>query len=183
MSQLHTPHVNFQTIRLGRGKHTTPSEGACVMELASMLSGEPFTDRPASVSPAIAAFLRAYNDSVDDRRRQQLYGCAAQVLGTRSTAQIEQRRIEHWTAWAMRRHAQRSRLARVYWRLRHGRRLSADTDVAAFLAVKSIGRHTDDSHAEVLELIGELCRIGSAPAARLEAPDAHEPAESTPALA
>jgi hypothetical protein len=153
--------VNFQTIRLGRGKHAGPTEGACVMELASMLAGEPFTDRPASVSPAIAAFMRAYNDSLDDRRRQQLFGCAAQVLGTRSTPQVEQQRIERWSEWAMQRRAQRHRLSRLYWRLRHGRRLSADTDVAAFLAVKSIGRHTDESHTAVLELIDELCQIGS----------------------
>jgi len=163
MSQLPSPPVNFQTIRLGRGKHASPAEGACVMELASMLAGEPFSDRPASVSPAIAAFMRAYNDAVDDRRRQQLYGCAARLVGTRSTAQVEQRRIDHWTEWARRRHAQRGRLARLYWRVRHGRGLSADTDVAAFLAVKSIGRLTERTHAEVLELIEELCRIGSEP--------------------
>jgi hypothetical protein len=160
MSQPRPRPANFQTVRLGRGKHASPAEGACVMELASMLAGEPFSDRPVSVSPAIAAFLRAYNDSLDDRRRQDLYGVATQVLGTRSTPEVEQRRIRHWTNWAARRRAKRSRWARVYWRVRHGRHLSYDTDVAAFLAVKSIGRHTDESHAEVLRLIGELCAIG-----------------------
>ena len=33
-----------------------------MMELASLLAGEPFTDRPACASPVIAAFLREYND-------------------------------------------------------------------------------------------------------------------------
>jgi hypothetical protein len=39
------------------------------MELASMLADEPFTDRPATASPVIAAFLRTYNDGIDDARR------------------------------------------------------------------------------------------------------------------
>ena len=58
--------VTHQTIKLGKGKHSSPEEGACVMELASMLASEPFSDHPASVCPVIASFLRAYNDSVDD---------------------------------------------------------------------------------------------------------------------
>ena len=36
--------VSYQTIKLSKGKHTSPEEGACVMELASMLAGETFTD-------------------------------------------------------------------------------------------------------------------------------------------
>ena len=35
-----------------------------------MLAGEPFSDQPASVCPVIGSFLRAYNDSIDDGRRQ-----------------------------------------------------------------------------------------------------------------
>jgi len=160
MPQSRPRPAHFQTVRLGRGKHASPAEGACVMELASMLAGEPFSDRPASVSPAIAAFLRAYNDSLDDRRRQDLYGVAARVVGTRSAPEVEQRRIRHWSDWAARRRAQGSRWARVCWRLRHGRHRSRDIDLAAFLAVKSIGRHTDESHREVLKLIDELLAIG-----------------------
>ena len=30
--------VTFQTIKLSKGKHRSPQDGACVMELASMLS-------------------------------------------------------------------------------------------------------------------------------------------------
>ncbi|MBV9806078.1 MAG: hypothetical protein JO286_02790, partial [Solirubrobacterales bacterium] len=51
--------VSYQTIKLSKGKHTSPEDGACVMELASMLSGEPFTDHPASVCPVIGSFLRS----------------------------------------------------------------------------------------------------------------------------
>ena len=50
--------VSYQTIKLIKGKHSGPDAGACVMELASMLAGEPFTDHPASVCPVIGSFLR-----------------------------------------------------------------------------------------------------------------------------
>ena len=56
--------------------------GACVMELVSMLAGEPFGDRPRAVCPIVGAFLRAYNDELDDVRRQDLYELAAVVVGT-----------------------------------------------------------------------------------------------------
>src|ERR1700756_2774838 len=79
--------VSYQTIKLSKGKHTSPEDGACVMELASMLAGEQFSDHPASVCPVIGSFLRAYNDSVDDNRRQDLYAYAARVVGTRTTAE------------------------------------------------------------------------------------------------
>jgi len=85
---------SHQTVTLARGKHTSPRSGACVMELASMLAGEEFTDRPASVCPVVAAFLRAYNDAIDDRRRQDLYRHAAGAVGTRASADVTRRRVE-----------------------------------------------------------------------------------------
>ena len=92
--------VNYQTIKLSKGKHTSPEDGACVMELASMLAGEQFSDHPASVCPVIGSFLRAYNDSVDDSRRQDLYGYASRVVGTRSSADIQRARAERLLQWA-----------------------------------------------------------------------------------
>ena len=68
-----TSIVSHQTVRLRRGKHASPEKGVCVMELASMLAGEPFSDRPQAVCPVIGAYLRSYNDVVDDERRQDLY--------------------------------------------------------------------------------------------------------------
>ena len=34
--------VNHQTVQLKAGRHRSPEEGACVMELESMLAGERF---------------------------------------------------------------------------------------------------------------------------------------------
>jgi hypothetical protein len=78
-------NVSHQTVTLARGKHASPRSGACVMELASMLAGEPFSDRPATVCPIVGAFLRAYNDAVDDNRRQDLYAYASGAVGTQAS--------------------------------------------------------------------------------------------------
>jgi len=77
-----TDLVSHQTVRLSTGRHDSPDDGVCVMELASMLAGEPFTDHPHAVDRRLGAFLRAYNDAVDDERRQDLYPLAAAVVGT-----------------------------------------------------------------------------------------------------
>jgi hypothetical protein len=87
--------VTHQTIKLSKGRHSSPDEGACVMELASMLAGEAFSDHPKSACPVIGSFLRTYNDSVDDERRQALYAHAAQVVGTRGSKEVARARAEY----------------------------------------------------------------------------------------
>lgn len=99
--------VTHQTIRRIRGKHSSPDEGACVMELASLLAGEPFSDRPVSVCPVIGSFLRAYNDSIDDDRRQDLYAYASKVVGSRGSDALQHARAERLTALALERRRER----------------------------------------------------------------------------
>jgi hypothetical protein len=99
LEQRHAQRRYNQTIRLSKGKHSSPEEGACAMELASMLAGESFTDEPASVCPVIASFLRAYNDSVDDERRRDLLAYAAKVVGSRACAEVQSAREERLAAW------------------------------------------------------------------------------------
>ena len=96
------PPVSHQTVKLARGKHPSSDHGVCVMELASMLAGEPFTDHPRSVCPVIGAFLRSYNDRLDERWRQDLYEFAAKVVGTRSTRAVERQRAQMCSEWARR---------------------------------------------------------------------------------
>jgi hypothetical protein len=62
------------------------------MELASMLAGEPFTDRPRCVDPVIAAFMRAFNDRLDTRAREGLRPYARAVLGTRGDRRVTRAR-------------------------------------------------------------------------------------------
>src|SRR3954453_439640 len=76
--------ASHQTVRLARGRHASRHAGVCVMELASMLAHEPFSDRARSISPTIGAFLRTYNDGLEDAARQDLYPVAAAILGAAS---------------------------------------------------------------------------------------------------
>jgi hypothetical protein len=147
--------VTHQTIRLSRGKHSSKEHGACVMELASMLAGEPFSDHPQSVCPVIAALLRAYNDSVDDERRQELYGYAAKVVGSRASTRIERARAKQIINWIaapppgrIRRLLPRPR-AVAPW---------PPYDALGTHAVRVIGRR---SHLELLVCVDRLLEMGS----------------------
>jgi hypothetical protein len=145
-----------QTVRLSRGKHSSPAQGVCVMELASMLAGESFSDRPSCVDPVIGGLLRAYNDSVDGERRQDLYRLAAQVVGSASTIEVERARAARCLAFANE-HRSRSR-----WGRRRPPALAAHlgSDAPGVLAVRSLGRIDDEAHRQVMAFIGELLAIG-----------------------
>jgi hypothetical protein len=155
--------VTYQTIRLSKGKHTSKDHGACVMELSSMLADEPFSDHPPSVCPLIASLLRAYNDSIDDQRRQDLYGYAAKVVGSRGSAELERKRTAHVTAWMGRPKARRWTRWLIPARLR-AMSPKPPLDVLGAGAVRSLCTHDDRTHARMLALIDTLLAIG-APAA------------------
>ena len=155
--------VSHQTIRLSAGKHSSPEEGACVMELASMLAGESFTDHPACVCPVIGSFLRAYNDSVGDQRRQDLYPYVSMVVGSLASAEVERSRAERLVAWSSENF--RRRWARFFPRpvaraMSHMRKPPIPLDALGAHAVHSIPRHTDETHSAALKLIDELVAIG-----------------------
>jgi hypothetical protein len=156
--------VNYQTIKLSKGKHTSPEDGACVMELASMLAGEQFSDHPASVCPVIGSFLRAYNDSVDDSRRQDLYAYASRVVGTRSSAQIQRARAERLLEWAAELRQRRWTRVLLPARVRAvGLHRHPPLDAVGTHAVHAITRHSDQTHAEALALVDELLAITDPP--------------------
>jgi len=153
--------VSYQTIKLSKGKHTTPEDGACVMELASMLAGEPFSDHPVSVCPVIGSFLRAYNDSIDDRRRQSLYEYASRVVGSRGTHRVQQDRAARLAEWSddVRRSRRTQFLLRSPLRAL-GRLRKPPVDAIGTYAVHAIRRHNDQTHAAVLSLVDELLALG-----------------------
>ena len=166
--------VTHQTIKLSKGKHASPEDGACAMELASMLAGEPFNDHPRSVCPVIGSFLRAYNDRIDDRRRQDLYAYAAKVVGSRASLDVQRARSERLSEWAFEGHWLRWLQRVVPARLR----ALAPTPPAELVgshAVCAIPQHNDNTHAEVLALIDELLTIGprKPPTTHLEHDDAN----------
>jgi hypothetical protein len=152
-----------QTVRLSKGRHSSPDHGACVMELASMLAGESFTDHPRSVSPVIATFLRSYNDIVDDDRRQDLYRYAADVVGTAGDERAEQARADRLIDWADTMEAARSRwspFVRLRRRSAHATRRKGATEAARY-AIRVMPRISDRSHASVLTLLDDLIAAGS----------------------
>jgi hypothetical protein len=168
---------SHQTIRLSRGTHQSPEEGACVMELASMLADEPFSDHPRSVCPVIGAFLRDYNDSVPKDRRQDLYGYAAVVVGTRASASVQRARAVHLAAWS--REMRRRRYAKflpnfVARALSRLVKSPSGVDPLAADAMRSLGGHTDQTHAAVLALVDEMVAIRGR---ELAEPDCEAPAE------
>ena len=161
--------VTHQTIRLRKGKHTSKEHGACVMELASMLADEPFSDHPASVCPVIGSVLRAYNDSIDDHRRQDLYAYAARVVGSRGSSQLERERAERLCSWMAKPGG------RSWTRFLLPARLRAVSpkpplDVLGANAVRSLSTHDDRTHARMLALIDSLLAMGG-PERAPSAPD------------
>src|SRR5438874_10885336 len=103
----------YQTARLGVGRHDRPGAVVCIMELASMLAGERFSDHPVSVDPVVAAILRAYNDALEDFRRPDLYRHAAESVGTRGSYGLSQRRAELAIEWARARFEGRGRNRKI----------------------------------------------------------------------
>ena len=57
---------------LSRGKHRNPRKGACFMELASVLAGQPWSDHPSCTHPLLASVARHVNDCTTDAGRQRL---------------------------------------------------------------------------------------------------------------
>jgi hypothetical protein len=149
--------VSHQVARLGRGKHSSPDQGVCVMELASMLAGERFGDRPRSVCPVIGAFLRTYNDALDDDRRQDLYRYAADAVGTAAGSDVERLRAERCAAWAAE-VAPGSRFALRRWASR--RRLAAAGEFAARAAARDADEGSGP-HRRALRFVDELIALGA----------------------
>ena len=142
--------TSHQVARLARGRHTSPQAGVCAMELASMLAHEPFSDRSPSISPTIGAFLRTYNDGLDDERRQDLYAVAAAIVGSARGRAAERRRVDACLAFA----------------LAHGTGIPASRASLALATPEPAGAWAamtaleSDAHEEALALVDELVQHG-----------------------
>jgi hypothetical protein len=161
--------VTFQTAKLERGRHQSPEDGVCVMELASMLAGEPFSDHPRSVSHTIASFLRVYNDRLDDARRSDLYTYAAEVVDTAAPPMVEGERLRRLIGWGDAHwESGRRGVLRAIRRRRAARHRHRDTVQAGHYAVASIPKIDDRTHAAALALVDELMAIGRVSRERAE---------------
>src|SRR4051794_41963242 len=79
---------------LSRGKHRNPKKGACFMELASFLAGQPWSDHPTCTHPLLAALARDVNDHVGDYARTKLAPMIPEVIGL----QGDDPRVDAWIA-------------------------------------------------------------------------------------
>lgn len=66
---------------LSRGRHRRPRSGACVMEYASYLAGEKWSDHPACTHPLLAELARQVNDFSSDAARQGLAELVPELIG------------------------------------------------------------------------------------------------------
>jgi hypothetical protein len=66
---------------LSRGKHRNPRKGACFMEFASYLAGEPWSDHPSCTHPLLAGVARDVNDCTTDAGRARLAPLIPSVIG------------------------------------------------------------------------------------------------------
>ena len=151
--------TTYQTIKLGKGRHESPDQGVCVMELASMLAEEPFSDHPAAVCPVIGSFLRAYNDSIDDDRRQDLYDYAAKVVGSRAPGEVEAARATRLSAWAA--DLQRRRRRFLFPRRMRTFNWGVQVEGVGARAVRELIRSGHDGHKQALAVIDDLLTIGA----------------------
>jgi hypothetical protein len=155
--------VSHQTVAIRHGKHASPAHGACVVELASMLAGEPFGDHPAGVCPVIAGFLRGYTDLMPVRDLDELYPYAALVVGTAASRSVGRRRARRILEWA------RVPTWRLYVRMQTWDLILRPAVQAAF--------RMDSERRRVLvaKLLDELVAIGAGPAPRADPPPVPEP--------
>ena len=162
------PPVTFQTLRLSPGRHESPQEGACAMELVSMLAGTTFSDRCARVCPAIAAFVRGYNDSIDDRRRQDLIRLAPDLVDTRADERTTAERALRCERLACEAHAtRRFRLGRP--RFPHRQR-ALNVEMAGRIVAET-ARRRPGWHERTLQFVRALAGGGSRPPEAAERPD------------
>ena len=89
---------------LQRGSHPSLKAGACAMELSAWLAGEPHSDNPQCVSPVLGVFMRAWNDALDDDKRQQLLPYCIRVIGTNTGRADDETRAWLATDWLVRVH-------------------------------------------------------------------------------
>ncbi len=159
--------VNVDSVRLDPGAHRSPRDGVCLLELASLMAGERFSDRPRCACVVIAAFLRDWNDRSGYAQRQHLRPYARRVIRSRTRRSGTHRRRDvcliwagadlsgNWVNRALRRIAMRLRILAILG-IRPALRLN---EGAGQLAARVVFSQYDSETG--LMLVDELLEIGS----------------------
>jgi hypothetical protein len=166
-------------VRLEPGSHRSPDEGVCVIELASIIGGEPFSDRPRCVDRVIGAFLRGWNDRAGYADRQRLHPYASRVVGTGGYRRISRIRRDRCLAWSganldrgpLGRVAARLRMrARIAWSIGLWPAFRLKDGAGAYAARRCFGRGGSE---EAFALLDELLEIGESGGDRVPRLPAH----------
>jgi hypothetical protein len=180
-----TRDFDLPTVRLEPGSHRSPEDGVCVVELASMVAGEPFSDRPDCVCEVIAAYLRAWNDRAGYFQRQRLLPYTTRVIGSCADRATTRRRRDLCLIWGELVDADSGRARgllarlrarfRLAWLLGLGPALRLNEGAAEYVARVCFVRYGPDAAFRLLDLLIEA--DGSTPAEL----DPKLPAHWTPA--
>jgi hypothetical protein len=101
MTEIDTERL-AEITKLDNGSHERRAQGACIMEAASYLAREKWSDHPECVCPVIGAFLRSWNDGLpDEERTTLLLPLLPRIVGTRNPA-LEKRRALMAADWLVR---------------------------------------------------------------------------------
>ena len=118
-----------------------------------MLAGERYSDRPRCACPALSAFIRGYNDGLDDERRQDLVALAPELIGTRRAETVTTARGDALVAlaWRYERRVGPVRLGPV---LNYPKRLDRYEAAGAHLGL--CARRQPDCHRAVIDTLRVL---------------------------
>ncbi|MGB3500186.1 MAG: hypothetical protein WBA44_01065 [Mesorhizobium sp.] len=86
-----------RTFDLTPGKHTSPEDGMCAMEVVAFLAGGPHSDHPRCACPIVSGYVRHVNDNMPDDHRQRLLPYLPRLVDSVSEDH-EQARHEYF-AW------------------------------------------------------------------------------------
>ena len=141
-----------------------------MVELASMIGGEKFTDRPNCVCPVIGSFLRSWNDRAGYADRQRLHQYASRVVGTGGYRRISKMRRDVCLSYAganldggpLRRAVARLRMrGRIAWSVGIFPSIWLKEGAGAYAAHSAFARaESNDAFA----LLDRLLEVGSPPA-------------------
>jgi hypothetical protein len=179
--------LDIETVRLAPGSHSSPRDGVCAVELASLLGGEKFSDRPRCVCKVIAGFLRTLNDLVAHAERQELIGYAERAVGSAGSPRVTHMRRDICLLWAgagLRGSRPTRLLERLAMRVRIGvmvgwrQALRLNEGAGEYAARVAFARH---GTAEALALLERLLEVGAEPdAAGSEAAPLAHPVQGSP---
>jgi len=164
-------------LRLAPGGHDSPRDGVCVVELASLIAREEFSDRPRCVCPVLAAFLRGWNDRAAHAERQRLAPYATLIVGSRGDRETTRRRREICLEWAgadLRRGRVRAMLSTVAVKARIsifcgvGAAIRPDEGAADYAARIAMARRDTDA---AFALLDRLLAVGRRLEPKIDAAD------------